>query len=328
MKKIFLISSFIFSLSLILTSCTKKNLATEASATATPTAQASATPTATPTETPVVIDPTAPTVGSAIVFSAVTSTSMTLTWGAATDASTSQETLLYKLVSSTSNNLTDVSSAETNGTLVVDWTANLLTHPLTGLSTETNYYFAVIIKNGAGLKTLMTASKSTLCVGKMIYLANVSFGAFGGKAGGDTACNAQKPSGFTGTAKALIYDSSGGRRACSGADCTASNTGQLDWPITANTNYCNANYVHSMGTSNSVGFLTVTLSNSLSSTNTYTFTGLTSLFSGSSNNCSDWTVWANPNVANYGQANSTAVYFYYNGQAFCATSGSIYCVEQ
>ena len=222
-----------------------------------------------------------------------------------------------------------MATAEANGTLVMNWTANTTIAPVTGLSTETAYYFTVLIKNNASVESSETGSGATLCSGKMIYLANISNGAFGCKAGADAACNAQKLAGFEGTAKAMIYDSSGGRRVCSGADCTASNTGQLDWPVAASTNYCTFGYGKTMGSSNGVGFLTVTLVNSLPSSSTYTFTGLTSLFAGSgSNNCTDWTVWVNPNVAVYGHANGTGLNFYDHGSAFCATPGSVYCVEQ
>ncbi|MGZ3722760.1 MAG: DUF1554 domain-containing protein [Bdellovibrionales bacterium] len=303
--------SFVLIFGVALSACGKKSVDT--STTTTPSANGQT--------------PGGPSPGTAIAFSSVTTTGMTLTWGAATDAVTAQSNLQYKLVQSTSNNISSVSTAEANGTLVMDWTANTTSKVVSGLSNETTYYFTVLIKNDAAVESYETATRATLCTGKMIYLANISNAAFGGKAGADTLCNAQKPSGFSGTAKAMIYDSTGGRRACSGADCTASIVGQLDWPIAGGTNYCSTGYGQTMGMS-SGGFLNVTLANSLSSSSTYTFTGLNSLFGGSTNNCTDWTVWANPAVGNYGQANATALNFYEHGQAFCATNGSIYCIEQ
>lgn len=252
---------------------------------------------------------------------------MTVSWGAATDAETAQSALQYKLVYSTSNNLSSAANAEANGTVGMNWTANTLSQAVSGLSTETTYYFAVLIKDGSDLVSYQTGSTSTLCAGKMIYLASINNAAFGGKAGGDTKCSQQKPSTLAGTAKALLYDSANGRRACSGADCTGSSTGQLDWPIAASQNYCTKDYVRSMGTSNAVGYLNITLSNSLASSSTYTFTGLSGAFAGS-NNCSDWTVYANPAIGHGGRANLTGVNFTSFGDYYCTTNGSIYCVEQ
>lgn len=270
-------------------------------------------------------------VGAAISFSSVTATGMTLSWGAATDSDTPQASLKYKTVYSASNNISTVTTAEANGTLLMDWTANTLTTPANGLSNETTYYFAVLIQDNAGLIAIQTASKATLCSGKMIYLADVSWGAFGGKAGADAACDSQKPATLSGSAKAMIYDGGGGRIPCSGIDCTSSNAGQIDWPVAASTNYCTTNYVQTMGSSNAFGYLDVTLANSLYPSRTFTYTGLGGLYAGqdnTSNDCNDWTIGDDTGLANSGSANDTGTDFYSHSQIFCATPGSVYCVEQ
>ena len=236
------------------------------------------------------------------------------------------------MVSSTTNNISDATTAETNGTVLLDWTANTLTKTITGLPVETQYYFTVLVKNDDNLTTAYTSTTgSTLCSGKMIYIASVSNGAFGGKAGADTTCNTHKPSGFSGTAKALLYDSTG-RIACTGsADCTGSITGRSDWPLAVNTSYCNTNYAATMGTTNGLAYLSVTLANSLSSSGDWVYTGFNSNYAPVSNaNCSDWTLWANPNQASYGHPNATGTGFHSYGfsNVFCSTPAYIYCVEQ
>ncbi len=276
--------------------------------------------------------PGSPTPGTGISFTSVSTTGLTVNWGAASDDLTATANLRYKLVSSTSNNIADAATAEANGTLVMDWTANTLSQAVTGLTDETSYYFTVLVKNDLDLVAVYTSTaRSTLCDGKMIYLASVSMGNFGGKAGADAACNAQKPSGFSGTAKALLYDSTG-RMACTGsADCTSSNTGRQDWPLLGSTKYCNTNYAATMGTTNAFAYLNVTLANSLSSSAAWVYTGLNSAYAEVTNaNCSDWTAWANPAQASYGRPNLTGTSFhsYGNVNVFCSTPGYVYCVEQ
>ncbi len=68
----------------------------------------------------------------------------------ATDNSSSQNTLTYKVYRSNSNNISTVSLATTNGTLVGSETANISTMNVTGLTASTTYYFNVIVKDQAG----------------------------------------------------------------------------------------------------------------------------------------------------------------------------------
>jgi hypothetical protein len=96
----------------------------------------------------------APTPGTAVTFSNINPTSVTVTWGASSDDRTPAEKLSYKLVYSTSDNLGSVADAEANGTVALDWTANVLTATVTGLSSATTYYFSVIVKDDREGKSL------------------------------------------------------------------------------------------------------------------------------------------------------------------------------
>lgn len=96
------------------------------------------------------LDGTAPSVGTGLVFSLVASDSMTVSWGAANDNSTPQESLRYKLVKSlASEDIDTISEVESisGADLLVDWDINTLTHAVTGLTVDTNYYFAVLVRD-------------------------------------------------------------------------------------------------------------------------------------------------------------------------------------
>ena len=106
-----------------------------------------------------------PVVGGSGTITAGTATSSTidLSWTAATDTATAQTNLQYKVVRSASSNITSATDAEANGTTVMDWTANTVSKQATGLSASTTYYFNVIVKDEAGNKVAYTtASKATI----------------------------------------------------------------------------------------------------------------------------------------------------------------------
>jgi len=80
-----------------------------------------------------------------------------LSWTAATDNVTAQADLLYKVVYSITDNIATVDTAEANGVIAEDWTANLTSATATGLSTGTYYYFNVIVQDASGNKALYTS---------------------------------------------------------------------------------------------------------------------------------------------------------------------------
>ena len=110
-------------------------------------------------------DTTAPIVGAAISMSAVTATGLTLNWGAASDNATTQASLQYKVVKDDASyfNIDTVAEADAKiGTnLLQDWTANIATKIVTGLTPSTMYYFAVLVKDAAGNKALYTPVSQT-----------------------------------------------------------------------------------------------------------------------------------------------------------------------
>jgi len=80
----------------------------------------------------------------------ITQNSMVLSWEAATDTVTETVSLEYEVVYSAEDNISTVADAVENGTVVREWTANLISTEATGLNPDITYYFNVIVRNQAG----------------------------------------------------------------------------------------------------------------------------------------------------------------------------------
>lgn len=101
---------------------------------------------------------TAPTPGNSgtITASSVTDTSLTLSWekasdGAATDEySTPEAKLQYKVIQSSSNNIDTVDNANANGTVVQNWSTDINSSAVSGLTAGTTYYFNVLVRDEHG----------------------------------------------------------------------------------------------------------------------------------------------------------------------------------
>lgn len=110
-------------------------------------------------------DVTAPAPGSAISFTSVASTSLTVNWGAATDVVTAQANLQYRLVKASTSTAIDTIAevdAISGGDLLQDYAANDVTQNVTGLTASTTYFFAVVVRDVAGNKAIYTpASQAT-----------------------------------------------------------------------------------------------------------------------------------------------------------------------
>jgi hypothetical protein len=108
-------------------------------------------------------DTTAPTPGNSgtITTSSVSGTTLTLNWTAARDEVTAESELQYAVYQSSASNISAVSDCEDNGTLLQDYTANLTTQTVSGLSLSTTYYFNVIVKDRAGNKAAYTIKEQT-----------------------------------------------------------------------------------------------------------------------------------------------------------------------
>lgn len=92
--------------------------------------------------------------------------SVRLNWQKGTDLVDPQDSLEYKIVFSTSNNIGNVADAEANGQVFqvtpgIDWTFNLSTASITGLIMNTGYYFNVIVRDRLGNKAVYTPAGTT-----------------------------------------------------------------------------------------------------------------------------------------------------------------------
>lgn len=105
-------------------------------------------------------DATVPTVGTAPVASNIGTTSLTLSWGAASDNVTASSLLIAKVYRSSSANMGTVANAESNGTLVASGTG-ITTATITGLTAATTYYFTVVVADAAGNKSVYSTTSAT-----------------------------------------------------------------------------------------------------------------------------------------------------------------------
>ena len=107
-------------------------------------------------------DRTAPAPGnSGRMSSSATSSSITISWTKAVDSVSPQAALRYEVRLSTGNNINTVSAAETNGTLVMPYTADVATFTANGLNSGTDYYLNVIVKDEANNKSVYVAKMET-----------------------------------------------------------------------------------------------------------------------------------------------------------------------
>jgi hypothetical protein len=112
---------------------------------------------------------TPPTVGTGLTWTQKCGGSIAATWGVATDADTAQANLTYKVVYSTSNNISTVANAEANGIVAMNWTANTTNKLISGLTAGNTYYVNVLVRNN---NSVMAAygSASTTAATKALYL--------------------------------------------------------------------------------------------------------------------------------------------------------------
>ena len=99
-------------------------------------------------------DNTAPVPGNSgeITTGTITQVSAVLSWTAATDNMTEQSSLQYAVYRSLLNNISTIEGCESNGDIIMDYTANITTYNATGLTAGTTYYFNVLVKDSAGNK--------------------------------------------------------------------------------------------------------------------------------------------------------------------------------
>ncbi|MCP4132322.1 MAG: fibronectin type III domain-containing protein [bacterium] len=96
-------------------------------------------------------DTTDPVPGNSGTISAVaaSATSVDLTWTQAEDAVTPYTALEYRVYWSEHSNVNTCSSMENVGTLALDWSSDVTSHTVTGLTTGETYYFNVCVRDEA-----------------------------------------------------------------------------------------------------------------------------------------------------------------------------------
>ncbi|MCP4130865.1 MAG: hypothetical protein GY754_07770 [bacterium] len=122
-------------------------------------------------------DGTAPTPGAAGVISTsnTLAESINLTWTKAADAGTLQSNLQYKVYRSNSNNIDTVANAEGSGFEVTsDWTADIASFNVTGLTQDTTYYFNVIVMDGSGNKAAYISMSAVTTSYPTVAFSNLS----------------------------------------------------------------------------------------------------------------------------------------------------------
>lgn len=110
-----------------------------------------------------VTDTVSPVPGNSgvITLSATGTTTMDVSWSAASDAVTPVSSLEYRVYRSLSDNMTagNLADPATHGiTVVKEWTSGITSFPDSGLTKGTHYYYTVEVRDGAGNSSLYTAS--------------------------------------------------------------------------------------------------------------------------------------------------------------------------
>ncbi len=299
-----------------------------------------------------VYDMEAPTLASdTIVASEVTATTLSLTWTKATDDSTAEADLSYKVFRSAEDNLTSVQDTLDNGTELNEWTKDIGTLAVTQLTASTTYYFNILVKDD---KEKMTAYKtltqetaaaasssdqvqelpdiSSPIVSPLRIFATSSIydGNLGGVTGADQKCQTDGANPNPGAAWKAFLVEDGVRIACSVANCAAGSV-PMDWVLQADTQYVRASDSAPIGTTNVDGIFTFPLMVSMNGpddTPYWTGFGSTSdWLLDNAQTCTNWTS-ASGNGST-GQGDTVAATTMHNADMVsCASQLLLLCVEQ
>ena len=104
-----------------------------------------------------------------VTTSNITTASVDLAWTKATDDTSAQAALAYRVYYSTSDNIDTVANAEANGTAFGSASADISSVSVTGLTDSTTYYFNVIVSDEAGNKAIYTTVSETTLTAAKIY---------------------------------------------------------------------------------------------------------------------------------------------------------------
>ena len=283
-------------------------------------------------------DLTAPVPGTAIVFTNPTLSSLTVSWGVASDNVTLPGALQYKVVKASAataiDSLLEVDAIATAGAgLVMDWTAATLTTGVTGLTSLTDYNFAVAVKDAAGHEALYSPQYVTTA-GKIFVTASSSTGDLGGIAGADAKCQSDTNKPADGrTYKALISVNTGtaatSRIACTSANCTTGGAGEhTDWVLKDNTPYTRTDGT-AITTTSALGLFNFNLTIPIKDSLQVAWTGLVADFTPKASHCVRWTSAAGGSDGGSGIVNQQASNAIDGGETTCSHSSALlYCIEQ
>ena len=114
-------------------------------------------------KTAMIPDTTPPVPGDSgkLTSSGITSSSIRIGWIQAYDDISSQANLQYRIYKSESDNIDTVGNIETNGTPINEYTKNISELNVTGLNSNSTYYFNVIVKDEAGNKAAYNSISET-----------------------------------------------------------------------------------------------------------------------------------------------------------------------
>ncbi len=164
---------------------------------------------------------------------------------------------------------------------------------------------------------------------KIFITASTSLGDFGGPVMADATCmsDSNKPSdGSTYKAMTVL---SGVRTACSTANCSGGISEHLDWVVKPNTQYVKTDGAI-IGTSDSKGLFTDTLTNSIGvNNNEYVWTGLATDWTIDGYTCSSWTDTSG-SLGHRGAVSQTDLINMVSPglSVLCSFAMNFYCVEQ
>lgn len=111
------------------------------------------------------LDPSAPVpgAGGTITAASVTPTSLVLNWTKATDDATASASLQYRVYQSASNDIGSVATAGSTTNMIQNWTGDINTLNVTGLTLNTTYYYNVFVKDDSGnIRAYTMMSQKTL----------------------------------------------------------------------------------------------------------------------------------------------------------------------
>lgn len=112
-----------------------------------------------------IVDTTVPSPGNSGIINAsmVTGDGLTLSWTKGTDNITFEDNLQYAIYMSTSDNMTDLPSTLSNGTIIRDFAKNISVSTISRLQPLTQYYFNVVVRDSFGnMSAYNSVSATTL----------------------------------------------------------------------------------------------------------------------------------------------------------------------